>query len=129
MISRSTTSPATKTASGGCQAGRVRNCQPAARLATKAASQMPISAAVTNPEAGRGRKGGMLLNFEGEDPELHYARLQSVGARIALGLRDEDFGQRHFIVEGPDGVLVDVIRPIRPSAAEAALYSPEALPT
>ena len=58
-----------------------------------------------------------------------YARLQSEGARIALGLRDEDFGQRHFIVEGPDGVLVDVIRPIPPSAAEAALYSPEALPT
>ena len=83
----------------------------------------------TIPEAGRGRTGGMLLNFEVEDPELHYARLQSEGARIALGLRDEDFGQRHFIVEGPDGVLVDVIRPIPPSAAEAALYSPEALPT
>lgn len=83
---------------------------------------------VTIPEAGRGRTGGTLLNFEVEDPDLHYARLQSEGATIALSLRDEAFGQRHFIVEGPDGVLVDVIRPIPPSAAEAALYSPQALP-
>ena len=83
----------------------------------------------TIPRIGRGRTGGMLLNFEVEDPDSHYARIQAEGVPIALGLRNEAFGQRHFIVEGPDGVLIDVIRPIPPSADHATLYSAEALPT
>jgi catechol 2,3-dioxygenase-like lactoylglutathione lyase family enzyme len=83
----------------------------------------------TIPEIGRGRTGGMLLNFEVSDPEAHYARLQTARVPIALGLRDEAFGQRHFIVAGPDGVLIDVICPIPPSAEHAALYASEALPT
>ena len=29
--------------------------------------------------------------------------------------KDEDFGQRHFIVEGPNKILIDVIQPIPPS--------------
>ena len=41
---------------------------------------------------------------------------------IALELRDEDFGQRHFIVSGPDGVLVDVITEIPPSAEFAEAF-------
>jgi catechol 2,3-dioxygenase-like lactoylglutathione lyase family enzyme len=83
----------------------------------------------TIPEVGRGRTGAMLLNFEVEDVDAHYDRLKAERVRIALGLRDEVFGQRHFIVEGPDGVLIDVIRPIPPDAENAALYAAEALPT
>ena len=83
----------------------------------------------TIPEVGRGRAGTVLLNFEVEDTDDDFARLTAEGVRIALGLRDEAFGQRHFIVEGPDGVLIDVIRPIPPSEDHAALYSAEALPT
>ena len=83
----------------------------------------------TIPEVGRGNTGAMLLNFEVEDVDAHYARLGSEGVRMALSLRDEVFGQRQFIVEGPDGVLIDVIRPIPPDAENAALYASEALPT
>lgn len=83
----------------------------------------------TIPAVGRGRVGAMLLNFEVEDVDSHYARLGAEGVRMALNLRDEVFGQRHFIVEGPDGVLIDVIRPIPPDAENAALYAAEALPT
>ena len=83
----------------------------------------------TIPEVGRSRTGGMLLNFEVKDVDAQYDRLRAEGARIALGLRDEAFGQRHFIVEGPDGVLIDVIRPIPPDAENAVLYAAEALPT
>lgn len=49
-------------------------------------------------------------------------------ARRELALRDEDFGQRHFITRDPNGVLIDVIKPIPPSADFAALYASEALP-
>ena len=83
----------------------------------------------TIPAVGRGRVGAMLLNFEVEDVDTHYARLGAEGVRMALNLRDEVFGQRHFIVEGPDGVLIDVIRPIPPDAENAVLYAAEALPT
>jgi hypothetical protein len=44
-------------------------------------------------------------------------------------LRDEDFGQRHFITADPNGVLIDVIKPIPPSAEFAELYAKDSLPT
>ena len=45
------------------------------------------------------------------------------GLTERLPLRDEAFGQRHFIVEAPGGVLVDVIEPIEPSAEFAAAFT------
>lgn len=82
----------------------------------------------TIPDIGRGRTGGVILNFEVKDVDAQHARLLSEGVEIALPLRDEDFGQRHFILSGPDGVLIDIITPIPPNAEHAALYSDEALP-
>lgn len=76
----------------------------------------------TIPSEGRGRAGGMLLNLEVADVDAEHERLAGLGATIIQPLRSEDFGQRHFIVAGPDGVLVDIITPIPPSAAFAALY-------
>jgi hypothetical protein len=43
--------------------------------------------------------------------------------RPELGLRSEEFCQRHFIVADPDGVLIDVITPIAPSQAFADQYA------
>lgn len=77
----------------------------------------------TIPEQGRGKVSGMLLNFEVEDPDEMYRRVQKAGLPVLLSLRDEDFGQRHFITADPNGVLIDVIKPIPPSAEFAAQYS------
>lgn len=82
----------------------------------------------TIPAGHRDRTGGLLLSFEVEDVDAEYTRLKSAGAHIALDIRDEAFGQRHFIVTDPTGILVDVIKPIPPSAEFAAQYAPEALP-
>lgn len=82
----------------------------------------------TIPAPARNRLGGAILNFEVEDPDAQFARLSGAGVAIAQTLRDEAFGQRHFIVTGPDGVLIDIIRPIPPSPEEAANYAPQALP-
>ncbi len=54
---------------------------------------------------------------------MHARVLASGGHDVLLPLRDEAFGQRHFIVAGPGGVLVDVVTPIPPSAEFAALYA------
>ena len=55
-------------------------------------------------------------------------RLVTAGLPILRSLRDEAFGQRHFITKDPNGVLIDVIKPIPPSAEFLAQYAPEAVP-
>jgi catechol 2,3-dioxygenase-like lactoylglutathione lyase family enzyme len=83
----------------------------------------------TMPEGHRRRVAGLLLNFEVDDVDAEYERLVH-GARLPLvsDIRSEAFGQRHFILADPGGVLVDVIQPIPPSPEYAPLYSAEALP-
>ncbi|MFF7265069.1 VOC family protein [Streptomyces sp. NPDC008159] len=77
----------------------------------------------TIPDAYRRPAQGVLLNFEVPDVDAEYARLVGEsGLKPELPLRSEDFGQRHFIVAAPDGVLVDVITPIAPTAEHAAAY-------
>lgn len=67
------------------------------------------------PTHGRAVARGILLNFEMEDVDAEYQRIRGAGATVLLPLRDEPWGQRHFIVEGPDGVMIDVIKNIEPS--------------
>ena len=83
----------------------------------------------TIPEEGRGSIRGLILNFEVEDVDAEFVRLQSAGLPILKTLTDEAFGQRHFITQDPNGVLIDVIKPIPPAAEFADQYASEALPT
>jgi catechol 2,3-dioxygenase-like lactoylglutathione lyase family enzyme len=71
--------------------------------------------------SGFGRPAqGLLLNFEVEDVDAEWRRLVvDGGLRAELGLRSEDFGQRHFIVADPNGILIDVITPIEPTGEYA----------
>lgn len=82
----------------------------------------------TIPESGRGTVAGLLLNVEVEDPDALYAEFQAAGLPILKAICDEDFGQRHFIIADPNGVLIDVIKPIPPTAEFAAQYNASALP-
>lgn len=82
----------------------------------------------TIPESGRGRASGVLLNLEVDDGDAMHARLTRAGLPMLLPLRDEAFGQRHFITSDPNGVLIDVITPIPPVEDFAALYRKDALP-
>lgn len=77
----------------------------------------------TIPESGRGQVSGLLINFEIEDVDSEYERAKASGLPILLELRDEPFGQRHFITRDPNGVLIDVIKPIPPSAEFLAQYA------
>lgn len=81
----------------------------------------------TIPEAARGtRAAGVLINFEVENAGAEYERVQAQGLTVLQTLRDEDFGQRHFIVQDPNGVLIDVIQPIPPSEAFLQQFAPGA---
>lgn len=77
----------------------------------------------TLPEAYRTPARGLLLNFEVEDVDAEWERLViREGLRPEMELRSEDFGQRHFIVADPNGVLIDVITPIAPETSYAEQY-------
>lgn len=78
----------------------------------------------TIPAAYRGpAAGGVLINLEVDDVDAEWRRLVEAGPLTAvLPLRTEEFGQRHFIVAAPDGVLVDVITDIEPTGAYAGSW-------
>ena len=82
----------------------------------------------TIPPEARHPASGLILNFEVEDPDAVYRDVQAAGLPVLIPLRDEPFGQRHFITADPNGVLIDVIKPIPPSAEFASQYADAALP-
>lgn len=76
----------------------------------------------TIPQGCAGQVAGLLLNFEVDEVDREYARAVAQGLPVLCPLRDEPFGQRHFITRDPNGVLIDVIQPIPPDAAFLAQY-------
>lgn len=77
----------------------------------------------TIPEAGRKPSQGLILNFEVADPDAWFERAEKAGLPILKPLQDEEFGQRHFIMQDHDGILIDIIKPIEPTAEHAGDYT------
>lgn len=82
----------------------------------------------TIPLQSQARAAGILVNFEVEDVDAAHARALEEGLPILVPLRDEEFGQRHFITQDPNGVLIDVITPIAPSDAFKEQYAEDVMP-
>lgn len=53
---------------------------------------------------------GMVFTLETDDATKVFEKLTSAGAPIVYKLKDEEWGQRHFILEDPSGVYVDVVQ-------------------
>ena len=51
---------------------------------------------------------GMIYSFEVEDAKSEYERFSDIEKVVEL--TDEAWGQRHFIVQDPAGVYVDVVQ-------------------
>jgi len=81
----------------------------------------------TIPEVARGRASGLMINFEVEDVDGFFVELLNKGLPMLLELRDEPWGQRHFMTRDPAGVLIDIIKPIPPSAEFLAQFDAAAL--
>jgi uncharacterized glyoxalase superfamily protein PhnB len=72
----------------------------------------------TIPAGHRTEARGLILNFEVEDARREYERLvKQAKLEELMTLRDEEFGQRHFIVQDPAGNLIDIIENIAPGQA------------
>ena len=77
----------------------------------------------TIPEKFRHQSKGIILNLEVKDAQKIYNIIsKDSNINMLLHIKDEDFGQRHFIFEGPDNLLIDVIEIIQPSEEFLKLY-------
>lgn len=75
------------------------------------------------PAGHRRDPAGSLVTVELDDVDALYARWTEAGLPVVLELRDEPWGQRHFMITDPNGVLVDLVKVIPPSPAHAAAYT------
>jgi catechol 2,3-dioxygenase-like lactoylglutathione lyase family enzyme len=67
---------------------------------------------------------GVLVTVELSSADVSHQRALELGLEIVYPLRDEVWGQRHFMVRDPNGLLVDVVELIPTIAAEPVDYSP-----
>lgn len=52
---------------------------------------------------------GVFITVEVEDVDQTYERIKATGTPIAVELREEPWGDRHFAVVDPNGIGVDVV--------------------
>lgn len=96
----------------------------------RAASEHPFEIALIGqdhdsiPQPARGPSKNVILSFYVDDAAADYARLSGTGLAMVQPLRDEVFGQRHFIAADPNGILLDIITPIEPDPEWLAANSP-----
>ena len=52
---------------------------------------------------------GVYLTIEVDNVDDVYAAIKSKNAKIIFGLRDEPWGDRHFGIQDPNGVGIDIV--------------------
>lgn len=52
---------------------------------------------------------GVYLTIEVEDVDKLYHEIKKKGVSIKIELRDEPWGDRHFAIEDPNGVGIDLV--------------------
>ena len=58
---------------------------------------------------------GAIFSIEVDDADAAYAFARNKSLKIVLELRSEDWGQRHFCIEDPNGVYIDIVQAIAPT--------------
>jgi catechol 2,3-dioxygenase-like lactoylglutathione lyase family enzyme len=52
---------------------------------------------------------GVYLTIEVEDADAEYERLKGLNVPIAVELRSERWGDRHFAITDPNGIGIDIV--------------------
>lgn len=53
---------------------------------------------------------GMYLTIEVTDVDKIYNDLKKKGVEIKIELRDEPWGDRHFAIQDPNGISIDIVK-------------------
>ncbi|MFJ8298753.1 VOC family protein [Streptomyces sp. NPDC094447] len=71
---------------------------------------------VLPPEQRDRQAGGLIVAFTVTDLATEEARLRAAGAPITMPLREEPWGERLFQLTDPNGVVVQLVEWVAPSA-------------
>lgn len=63
------------------------------------------------------RGNSVILTFQVEDAPRELEALRAKGIEPDVDIKDEPWGQRHFMMRDPAGVWVDVVQQIEPDPA------------
>ena len=58
---------------------------------------------------------GAIFSLEVDDADAAYAIAISKSLHIVLELKSEDWGQRHFCIQDPNGVYLDIVQSFEPT--------------
>ncbi len=58
---------------------------------------------------------GVILSLEVDDADAAYEAATSKSLPIVLALRSEDWGQRHFCIQDPNGLYLDIVQSFEPT--------------
>lgn len=58
---------------------------------------------------------GVIFSLEVEDADSAFEIAKSNSLDIVLELRSEDWGQRHFCIQDPNGIYLDVVQSFEPT--------------
>ena len=58
---------------------------------------------------------GVIYSFEVRDVDQEYEKLRNAKVPILLDVKTEDWGQRHFMIKDPSGMVLDVVQATEPS--------------
>jgi len=53
---------------------------------------------------------GLWVTIDVDDADAEYQRLRDLGVPIEVPIRDETWGDRHFVILDPAGIAVDVVQ-------------------
>ena len=53
---------------------------------------------------------GMFLTIEVDDVDKIYNEIKKMGAEIKIDIRDEPWGDRHFAIQDPNGIGIDIVK-------------------
>src|SRR5262245_35921090 len=59
--------------------------------------------------AGSSGTYGVVVTIHVDDVDEAYRRAKGLGAEIAAEIRNEEYGQRHFLVVDPNGLVLNVM--------------------
>ena len=68
---------------------------------------------------------GVIFSLEVDDADSAFSTAKSKSLNIALELRSEDWGQRHFCIEDPNGVHLDIVQAIESTEEYQGNYDSE----
>ena len=68
---------------------------------------------------------GIILSLEVEDAESAFAEAKEKSLNIVLELRSENWGQYHFCIKDPNGIYLDIVQAIEPTAEYQQNYETE----